>query len=107
MQSQYHKIYPQSRSESGFTRYINWDSSPCSGSTHTVKICRENLTLVLKGGKGLYPKIVSEEIVMRMLVSNCIVGFLCASFDKRIHQVQFISSSDSLWSPLTRFTAGS
>ena len=32
---------------------------------------------------------------------------VCASFGKRIHQVLFISSSDSMWSPPTRFTAGS
>ena len=46
------------------------------------KFCRENLTMVFKGGRELSPKEFSNKMVLRLLVSNCIVGFYFTFNDK-------------------------
>ena len=48
------------------------------------KFCRENLTLVLKGGREITPSEVGTEITIRLLVSNSVVGFYF-TFDDKFH----------------------
>ena len=48
------------------------------------KFCWENLTLVLKGGKEVSPKNFKCEIILKLLASNCIVGFYF-TFDDKFH----------------------
>ena len=58
----------------GFFRYATFHSYG--------KFSRENLTLVVKGGRELSPKEFSNKLVLRLLVSNCIVGFYFTFNDK-------------------------
>ena len=48
------------------------------------KFCMENLTLVLKGGKGITPSLFSRETVLNLLTSNGIIGFYF-TFDDKFH----------------------
>ena len=52
---------------------------------HTYnKICRENLTIVLKGGREVSPLNFSTKVVLRLQVSNCFMGFYL-TFNNKFH----------------------
>ena len=46
------------------------------------QLCTENLTLVLRGGREIPPSNFSTKIILRLLVSNCLVGFYFTFNDK-------------------------
>ena len=52
---------------------------------HTYqKLCLENLTLVLRGGKEVNPAVVGHKIVLNLLTSGSVVGFYFM-FDDKFH----------------------
>ena len=46
------------------------------------KFCRKNLTIVLREGREITPTEFRNEIVLRLLVSDCVVGFYFTFNDK-------------------------